>query len=112
MLLRFLLIFFSALIFISLPGSVPASSEESKVKQCQSCHAKKKERFEKVRSWLKSRHAASGVTCADCHVGKETASYYSAVIAKTSEEAHSFTRKNPGSKEKRADFIKFTPLIF
>lgn len=78
--------------------------------ECKQCHeeTRQPERYESVKSWLKSRHAAEGVTCIDCHLkqdveGKE---FYAAVTAETQQDAHAAMVADPDNKENKAYFIE------
>ncbi|HEC11752.1 MAG TPA: hypothetical protein ENI80_00615 [Acidiferrobacteraceae bacterium] len=77
--------------------------------ECKQCHeeARRPKRYESIKSWLKSRHAAEGVTCIDCHLKKDMKgqAFYAAVTAQNQEDAHAAMVGKPGSKENKAYFI-------
>ncbi len=89
--------------------SITAISAKDNSEECQKCHdaAKRSARYESVKSWLTSRHAAEGVTCIDCHLKQDVKGqdYYAAITAEKQDDAHAAMVKKPASKGNKAYFI-------
>ncbi len=109
MLAKGLIVLAACLLLISAAEAKPLYSTPEG-KECNSCHQEKKRsgRYDSVRSWLESGHAAAGVTCTDCHLNKgvEGEDFYKAVTSERKEDAHAFTVEEPGAREKKEYFIE------
>lgn len=104
------LFLFSLLLFITAADAHPienAAGDDGR--GCKSCHYGKRnmEMSDFVKSWFYSRHAATGVTCVDCHLKKETTDedYLKVVAAESKDVAHSHMIEGPGSNNMKEYFV-------
>ena len=91
------------------PISYGGYSSGGERNECDSCHQENKGpgRYDSIRPWLESRHAAAGVTCIDCHLkeGVKGDDFYRAVTAGTKGEAHGYILPDPAAREKKLLFV-------
>lgn len=102
--------FMSTFAIAATPGIANNIAKDHGRKECKNCHQEeiKPRRYDPAQSWLKSRHAAAGVTCTKCHLkqGVEGNEFYKTVTSKKKEDAHANLLESPAAIENRTYFVE------